>query len=916
MTTTVTVLRSGQNTTVGSVSSRTEYSVSVSTGVQGVSVTAANVASGNLVLTLSNNSTIDAGSVAATVNTTVNTSAQYTWSNTHGFTANVTIKGIIANSSLGSNGQVLTSNGTSTYWANGSGGISSADLTANLANYQTTAGLSANVATLTSNNTSFVGTVSAANVVSNSQLTSNLANYATTSSLSSYQTTAGLSANVATLTSNNASYLGGVAANQYAYANATVDRLTSNSYTVVLGDSGTLTTTGNTAIVTPNNNVNTTITFTTNFNAPTANPAVNNERQEWKFDHTGITYIPGSIISSDRMSITGTTGVELDFDNANTGTSGSIYVQENGSEAEARVLVSSNSSSHAWEFHSNGAFLLPTGGTINSEGDDVAIVSGKVGAVSGNVTITTADANTNTRTWEFGRDGKLTLPSNTVNNSVFTATSFEVANGTFNLNYVYVNPHSNPSANVHFAYTFDTGGITVPVYYNFSTSNSFIEGAPDLLRIYGSSGNVAIWSNELIWSFENDGTLTLPSTNGAIVFSDATVQTTAFTGSANNASYLGGVAANQYAYANQVSVGSVNVAAQFAWTNSHTFSNSVTFSGSAVVPSSNTLGTALGSATQRWVLIANTGTFSGAVSGITTLAAGNTTITGFANVTSTLQVTGNATFSNTVGITGTLTTANPILSNIKHGYTTTATAGGTTTLTATSNYMQFFTGSTTQVLSLPAPQTMTLGQGFLIVNNSTGNIEVRAANAATVITVLPGTVALCTSIDLTAGNGAAGWNAEFVGFSSATGTGSVVLSASPTFTGTIAANNITLTGNVTGNTAGFAIGYRDVPQNFTNTSVTLALTDAGKHILTQNSGSSTQTITIPPNGTVAFQTGTAITIVVQSTGTVAVANGAGVTMYLAGNSSAKSTVTLNSYSMATLLKIGTDTWMVSGTGAT
>ena len=129
-------------------------------------------------------------------------------------------------------------------------------------------------------------------------------------------------------------------------------------------------------------------------------------------------------------------------------------------------------------------------------------------------------------------------------------------------------------------------------------------------------------------------------------------------------------------------------------------------------------------------------------------------------------------------------------------------------------------------------------------------------------------------------------------------------------------NTITFTSNVVGNTAGFAIGYRDVPQNFTNTSFTIALTDAGKHILTQNTGSSTQTITIANNTSVAFQTGAAITIVVQSTGTVAVANGAGVTMYLAGNSTAKSTVTLNSYSMATLLKIGTDTWMVSGTGAT
>jgi hypothetical protein len=130
----------------------------------------------------------------------------------------------------------------------------------------------------------------------------------------------------------------------------------------------------------------------------------------------------------------------------------------------------------------------------------------------------------------------------------------------------------------------------------------------------------------------------------------------------------------------------------------------------------------------------------------------------------------------------------PVIDNIKHGYSTTATAAGTTILTSTSNYMQFFTGSTTQILSLPAPQTMTLGQGFLIVNNSTGSVEVRAANSATVITVLPGTAALCISIDLTAGNGAAGWNAEFVGFSSVTGTGANVLAVSPTITGTLTAN--------------------------------------------------------------------------------------------------------------------------------
>lgn len=101
---------------------------------------------------------------------------------------------LLANGDPGVAGYVLTSANTSNvYWSSLSG-------------YQTTAGLSANVATLTANNTSFVGSVSAANVVSNAQLSANLA---------SYQTTAGLSANVSTLTANNANNLGGVAAASY-----------------------------------------------------------------------------------------------------------------------------------------------------------------------------------------------------------------------------------------------------------------------------------------------------------------------------------------------------------------------------------------------------------------------------------------------------------------------------------------------------------------------------------------------------------------------------------------------------------------------------------------------------------------------------------------------------------------------------
>jgi len=68
----------------------------------------------------------------------------------------------------------------------------------------------------TANNTNFVGSVSAANVVSNSQLQANLANYSNTATittaLGSYQTTAGLASNVAVLAANAASYIGALPA--------------------------------------------------------------------------------------------------------------------------------------------------------------------------------------------------------------------------------------------------------------------------------------------------------------------------------------------------------------------------------------------------------------------------------------------------------------------------------------------------------------------------------------------------------------------------------------------------------------------------------------------------------------------------------------------------------------------------------
>jgi hypothetical protein len=52
----------------------------------------------------------------------VNVDSTYAWTNAHTFTGNVSLARVIANGSSGSSGQVLTSNGSSTYWSTSSGG--------------------------------------------------------------------------------------------------------------------------------------------------------------------------------------------------------------------------------------------------------------------------------------------------------------------------------------------------------------------------------------------------------------------------------------------------------------------------------------------------------------------------------------------------------------------------------------------------------------------------------------------------------------------------------------------------------------------------------------------------------------------------------------------------------------------------
>ena len=91
------------------------------------------------------------------------------------------------------------------------------------------------------------------------------------------------------------------------------------------------------------------------------------------------------------------------------------------------------------------------------------------------------------------------------------------------------------------------------------------------------------------------------------------------------------------------------------------------------------------------------------------------------------------------------------------------------------------------------------------------------------------------------------------------------------------------------------------------TSYTLVLADANKLVTLTNA--SAITLTVPPNSSVAFETGTQIDLAQRGAGAVTVTEGSGVTV----NVHADDTLVLDGqYAYATLVKIGTNTWDLFG----
>jgi hypothetical protein len=109
-----------------------------------------------------------------------------------------------------------------------------------------------------------------------------------------------------------------------------------------------------------------------------------------------------------------------------------------------------------------------------------------------------------------------------------------------------------------------------------------------------------------------------------------------------------------------------------------------------------------------------------------------------------------------------------------------------------------------------------------------------------------------------------------------------------------------------------SVGYLGIPASTVTTTATLTIADAGEHIyLTTTSN----TITIPANASVAYPIGTTLTFIAgpsATTTTIAITSD---TMYLAGTGTTGSR-TLAAHGMATAVKVAATTWYINGTGLT
>jgi hypothetical protein len=170
------------------------------------------------------------------------------------------------------------------------------------------------------------------------------------------------------------------------------------------------------------------------------------------------------------------------------------------------------------------------------------------------------------------------------------------------------------------------------------------------------------------------------------------------------------------------------------------------------------------------------------------LTTNGSTQTSWSQVSLTAAVTGTLPLAN--GGTN-ATTARDAWDNLT---TYTGSNGATVTLTNASNYIQHIYGGSGTTFTLPSTATMNFGEGFLFVNTSGSTATVNTSTSALVGTV-PNNTSMFVYVVNTGSNAATSWVLSRT-FTDITGTGSVILSTSPTISAPTLSGATTSTGSI------------------------------------------------------------------------------------------------------------------------